>query len=66
MTPEQFYKLDEMKQAEIVWKGTHIGQRQDEDYIIMLYKKDNLFVEVFLHKKDQVIKKFQAFSHLDF
>ena len=66
MTPEQFYKLDEMKQSEIVWEGTHIGQRQDEDYIIMLYKKDNLYVEVFLHKKDHVIKKFQAFSHLDF
>ena len=43
MTPEQFYKLDEMKQAEIVWEGTHIGQRQDEDYIIMLYKAGLLF-----------------------
>ena len=66
MTPEQFYKLDEQKQAELVWNDAHIGERHDENYVIMLYKKDNLYVEVFLHKKDQVIKKFQAFSHLDF
>ena len=66
MTPEQFYKLDEIKQASLVWEATHIGKRQDEEYIITLYKKDDLYIEVFLHKEYQVIKKFQAFSHLNF
>ena len=66
MTPEQFYKLDEQKQTELVWAGKHIGQRQDEDYIIMLYKNDGLYIEVFLHKKHQVIKKLQPLSVLDF
>jgi hypothetical protein len=66
MTPEQFYKLDKIKQASLVWEGTHIGKRQDEEYIITLYKKDDLYIEVFLHKEHQVIKKFQAFSYLNF
>ena len=66
MTPEQFFKLDEQKQAEFVWTGKQIGQRQDEDYIIMLYKNDCLYVEVFLHKKHQVIKRLQPLSVLDF
>ena len=66
MTPEQFYKLDEQKQAEFAWTGKHIGQRQDEDYIIMLYKNDGLFIEVFLHKKYQTIKKLQPLSVLHF
>ena len=66
MTPEQFYKLDKIKQASLVWEGIHIGKRQDEEYIITLYKKDNLYIEVFLHKEQQVIKKFQAFSYLSF
>ena len=30
MTPEQFYDLDEMEQAETVWEGKHIADRQDD------------------------------------
>ena len=26
MTPEQFYELDEMEQAEVIWDGFHIGK----------------------------------------
>ena len=66
MTPEQFYKLDKMKQVQLVWDGVHIGDRRDEEHVIMLYKKDDLYIEVFLDKKHQVIKKFQAFSRLNF
>ena len=63
--PEHFYKLDEQKQAELVWDGIHIGERQDEEHIILLYKKDDLYIEIYLHKQHQVIKKFQAFSKDD-
>ncbi len=34
MTPQQFYDLDEMEQAETIWEGVHIADRQDEEYNI--------------------------------
>jgi hypothetical protein len=62
MTPEQFHKLDEMQQAEIVWKGEHIGDRRDEEHLIFLYKNKDLYIELYLSKKDGLIKKLQALS----
>ena len=42
MTPEQFYELDEMEQAEVIWDGKHIADRQDAEHHILLYKIDDL------------------------
>jgi len=60
MTPEQFHNLDEIQQAELVWEGKHIGERRDEEHIILLFKKDDLYIEVYL--KYGIIKRMQAFS----
>jgi len=63
MTPEQFRKLDINKQAKIIWDGIHIGDRNDEENNILLYKcNDDLFIEVYVHRKRNVIDKFLAFS----
>ena len=62
MTPKQFHKLNEMQQAEIVWKSEHIGDRRDEEHIIFLQKNDDLYIEVYLHKQHGIIKKLQALS----
>lgn len=62
MTPEQFFELDEMEQAEFVWEGKYIGYREDEDHKILLYKVEDLFVEVYYHKEYNVIRKFAAFT----
>jgi hypothetical protein len=62
MTPEQFYELDEMEQAEVIWEGKHVADRQDKDHHILLYKIDDLFVEVYYSKEHNVIVKFNAFS----
>ena len=62
MTPEQFRKLHIDKQADIIWNGLHIGDRRDEEYNILLYKCDNLFIEVYVHRVRNVIDKFLAFS----
>ncbi len=62
MTPEQFHKLDETQQAEIVGEGTHIGDRRDEEHIIFLYQNNDLYIEVYLNKQHGVIKKLQALS----
>ena len=60
ITLEQFHNLDEMHQTEIVWKGKYIGERRDEEHIILLFKKDDLYIEVYL--KHGVIKKLKALS----
>ena len=62
MTPEQFYHLDEMEQAEVIWDGKYIADRQDKEHHILLYKVDDLFVEVYYHKKHNILVKFHAFS----
>ncbi len=39
--------MDEMEQAEAVWEGTHIADREDEQYKILLYQIDGFYVEVY-------------------
>ena len=46
MTPEQFYELDEQEQVEVIWEGKVIADRQDSEHIILVYKIDDLYVEV--------------------
>ena len=62
MTPEQFYELDKMEQAKVIWECKHIADRQDKEHHILLSKIDDLFVEVYYHKEYHVIQKFIAFS----
>ena len=64
MTPEQFYKLDEMEQAEVIWDGKHIADRQDTEHHILLYKLDDLF-EVYHHKEHNIIVPFSKNELLD-
>lgn len=35
MTPEEFYNLDEAEQAELVWEGKHIADREDKEHSIL-------------------------------
>ena len=63
MTPEQFIDLDEMEQAEVIREGKHIADRQDNEHHILLYKIDDLYVEVYYSKEHNYITKFNAFSN---
>jgi hypothetical protein len=38
MTLYEFIALDEMEQAEAVWDGVHIADREDEEHRILLYQ----------------------------
>ena len=62
MTPKQFYNLDEQELAGAIWDGKHNADRQDTEHHILLYKIDDLFVEVYNHKEHNIIVKFNAFS----
>ena len=65
MTPQQFYELDEQEQAEVIWKGKHVADRFDEEHNILLYRIDNLYVEVYHHKEYNVLRKFRAYTEHD-
>ena len=62
MTPKQFWQLDEMEQAELIWEGNHISDRHTDLYTILLYQIDDLFIEVYYHKANNVIWKFEAYN----
>ncbi len=62
MTLYQFIALDEMEQQEAIWEGVHIADREDEEHKILLYQLDAFYVEVYYHKKHNVIIKYQPFS----
>jgi hypothetical protein len=57
-----FNDLDEMEQAEAVWSGVHIGDREDDEHKILLFQLDPFYVQVYFHTVYQVIRKFIAFS----
>lgn len=65
MTQYQFNGLSASEQAEIVWSGTHIGERFDEKHSILLYQIDSFYVEVFYHRDDNAIKRFRSFSSVN-
>ena len=60
MTLAQFNSCDVMEQAEAIWSGLHINQRDDGTHIIMLYKIGDFYVEVYYNKQYNVIRKFEA------
>jgi len=47
MTLYEFNAMDEMEQAEAVWDGVYIADREDIEHRILLYQLDNFYVEVF-------------------
>lgn len=65
MTLYQFNALDEMEQAEAVWDGVFIGNREDEEHNILLYQIDNFYVEVYHHREYNVIRRFRSFSSIN-
>ncbi len=62
MTLYQFNRLDEMEQAEAVWDGAFVADREDYVHKILLYQIDSFYVEVFYHKEYNVIRRFRSFS----
>ncbi len=65
MTLYEFNVSDEQEQAEAVWDGVHIAEREDSEHKILLYQingKETFYVEVYYHKEYEVIRKFRSFK----
>lgn len=65
MTLYQFNELDEMEQAEALWAGVFLTDREDEEHRILLYQIDNFYVEAYYHKQHNVLVRFSSFSSID-
>jgi hypothetical protein len=44
MTLYEFNALNEMEQAEAVWDGVFVADREDEQHKILLYQIENFYV----------------------
>ncbi len=55
---------DEIEQAEAVWSGVHITDRDDGEHKILLYPliKERFYVEAYYHKEFSVLRKFRAYK----
>jgi len=59
----EFLQLNETEQVELLWyNGEQIGRRKEDDYLILLYQVEGFYVEVFYHKADYVIVKYNPFT----
>ncbi|MDQ3842825.1 MAG: hypothetical protein M3342_02250 [Bacteroidota bacterium] len=65
MTLYDFIALDEQEQAEAVWNGVFIADREDQEHRILLYQIDSFYIEVYYHKEYNVIRRFRPFSSTD-
>lgn len=65
MTLYEFNSLDEMEQAEAIWDGVFIANREDDEHRILLYQIDGFYVEAYVHKEYGVLRKFRSFSSTD-
>jgi len=52
-----------MEQIEAVWSGNNIATRKDELHDILLYKIDGFFDEVYYHKENNSIRKFEPVTN---
>ena len=62
MTLYDFIKMDEPEQAEAVWDGVFIAEREYKEDRILLYAVDEFYVEVFYNKVTNAINRFRPFT----
>jgi hypothetical protein len=62
MTVKQFRRLDEMEQAEVLWKYEPIDFRTDETFKYLLYQIDGFYVEARYHNGQNLLNGLWAFD----
>lgn len=63
MTLYQFNRLDETEQLETVWeKGTKLAERQEAEFLYILYQVDGFYVEEKIHREHNIRHAFKSFA----
>lgn len=65
MTLCEFNLLDEKEQANVIWWGTRVASRRDDEHEIVLFQIDGFFVEVFFNKTFDLIRKIEAIGDIN-
>jgi hypothetical protein len=66
MTLYQFLALDDTCRAETLWdRGVHIGERREEQHLMLLYQINGFYVEVFYDPVTNAISRLRPFSSVD-
>ena len=65
MTLSEFNLLDEKQQGNVIWSGTRVATRHDDEHEIVLFQIDGLFVEVFFNRTIDVIRKIEAIGNIN-
>jgi len=65
MTLCEFNLLDEKEQANVIWLGTRVASRHDDEHEIVLFQIDGFFVEVFFNRTYDVIRKIEAIENIN-
>ena len=65
MTLCEFNLLDENEKANVIWLGTRVAIRRDDEHEIVLFQIDGFFVEVFFNRTYDVIRKIEAIENID-
>lgn len=61
MTICEFLTLSEQEQEDVVWSHTHIAEREEEPYWILLYQVDGFYVELYYDLKSRDLCGFHPF-----
>ncbi|MBL7710698.1 MAG: hypothetical protein JNJ86_16630 [Chitinophagaceae bacterium] len=63
MTLYQFNMLDEAEQLEAIWdKSTKLDEREDSDFLYILYQIDNFYIEEKIRKEGNIRHAFKSFT----
>jgi hypothetical protein len=65
LTLDEFNTLNVTEQAEEVWKGTYLADREENGLVVRLYGLDNFYAEVFYDTQTNKILRLRAFDALN-
>jgi hypothetical protein len=64
LTLDDFNLLNESDQAEAIWQGTFLADREENGLIVRLYSLDNFYAEVFYDGHVNKILRLRAFDKI--
>ena len=65
MTLFEFDTSHEIEQAEAIWRGSIISNREDNGYLILLYRINNFYVEAYYDTEYNTLHKFKSYACID-
>jgi hypothetical protein len=65
LTLDDFNALNEPEQAEAIWQGTFLADREENGFFVRLYSLNNFYAELFYNADTNKILRLRAFNALN-